>query len=69
MKKIGLWLQEASKRFIARVAGLLQKSVPQVVLQQLEGLRKLLAKWTDQMGTSGFTVAEAGRLGGLPLQL
>lgn len=63
MKKIGLWLQEASKRFIARVAGLLQKSLPQVVLQQLEGLRKLLAKWTDQMGTSGFTVAEAGRLG------
>lgn len=30
---------------------------------KLEGLRKLLAQWTDKMGTSGITVAEAGRLG------
>ena len=41
----------------------LQKSVPEIVLQKLEGLRKLLATWTDKMGTSGITVAEAGRLG------
>ena len=41
----------------------LQKSAPEVFLQKLEGVRKLLAKWTDKMGTSGITVAEAGRLG------
>ena len=41
----------------------LQKSAPEIFLQKLEGVRKLLAKWTDKMGTSGITVAEAGRLG------
>lgn len=41
----------------------LRVSVPAVVWQRLEGLRVLLAKWTDHMGGSGLTVAEAGRLG------
>jgi hypothetical protein len=27
----------------------LQKSAPEIFLQKLEGVRKLLAKWTDKM--------------------
>jgi adhesin transport system membrane fusion protein len=78
MKMFWLWLLEAMKNGVARVGGVtdrailylretvwprLQKSAPEVLLQKLEGLRKLLARWTDNMGTSGITVAEAGRLG------
>jgi len=59
LKSAFFWLSHVIKD---RLWPKLKESLP-LVWEKLEGLRKLLAKWTDHMGSSGLTVAEAARLG------